>query len=63
LGRSGQEKASFLKKRSKKLSIFGGTGVETGTDQSEQRFFCFFFVHKKEDPSGLAETRNRCFEE
>jgi hypothetical protein len=44
-------KTSFLKKRSKKLFFVRGTGVFAGTGPNEQSFFCFFFVHKKEDSS------------
>jgi hypothetical protein len=39
----------FGKNGAKNFSIWG-TGVETGTDPNDQSFFCFFFVHKKEDP-------------
>jgi hypothetical protein len=47
IGSLGTREGFFFEKRSKKLSIFGGTGVETGTDQSEQCFFASFLFTKK----------------
>jgi hypothetical protein len=40
----------FVKKKQKTFLIWA-TGVESGTDSDGQSFFCFFFVHKKEDSS------------
>jgi hypothetical protein len=39
--------ASFLKKRSKKLSFIAGRGNESATTRSKWKFFCFFFFKKR----------------
>jgi hypothetical protein len=41
--------ASFLEKRSKKLLLSGVWAVSLARAYKDRRFFCFFFVHKKED--------------
>jgi hypothetical protein len=44
-------KGFFFEKKKQKTFLSWGTGGETGTDTKERSFFCFFFVHKKEEPS------------
>jgi hypothetical protein len=41
--------ASFLEKRSKKLLLSGAWAGSLARARKDRRFFCFFFVHKKED--------------
>jgi hypothetical protein len=38
--------ASFLKKRSKKLSVLGGVGNAIANARSERKFFGYFFSKK-----------------
>jgi hypothetical protein len=42
-------KHCFFVKKQQKTFFNGGTGVVTGTGPDKQSFFCFFFVHKKDD--------------
>jgi hypothetical protein len=42
-------KYCFFVKKQQKTFFNWGTGVVTATGPDEQSFFCFFFVHKKED--------------
>jgi hypothetical protein len=49
-------------KKSKKLFSIWGAGVFTGKGPDGQSFFCFFFVHKKEDSSSRAKPPNRSFD-
>jgi len=44
-------KGFFFVKKKQKTFLNWATGGETGTGQNERSFFCFFFVHKKEDSS------------
>jgi hypothetical protein len=44
-----QRKRFFFEKKKQKTFLIRGTGFETGTGPNEQSFFCFFFVHKKEE--------------
>jgi hypothetical protein len=48
-----QARTSFLKKRSKKLLLVLGHGPFHQRGLNYKSFFCFFFVHKKEDSSFL----------
>jgi hypothetical protein len=58
-GERREGKGFFFEKKKQKTFRIGGTGAFTGTGSNDQGFFCFFFVHKKEDPSYLAESPNR----
>jgi hypothetical protein len=44
----GREGFFFVKKKQKTFRPWG-TGGFKGTGPNEQSFFCFFFVHKKEE--------------
>jgi len=44
-------KGVFFVKKTQKTFLNWRTGGFTGTGSDEQSFFCFFFVHKKEDSS------------
>jgi hypothetical protein len=46
---SGEGSSAFLKKSAQKTFGHGARGGFTSTAQINQRFFCFFFVHKKEE--------------
>jgi hypothetical protein len=51
LGRSRTTKIKgrFFEKKRAKTFCEMGHGPYTGTGQTQRSFFCFFFVHKKED--------------
>jgi len=42
-------KGFFFEKKKQKTFLSLAMGVETGTDPDDRSFFCFFFVHKKEE--------------
>jgi hypothetical protein len=44
---------SFFEKKEAKKLCSASRGVETATVPNSKSFFCFFFVHKKEDSSFL----------
>jgi hypothetical protein len=54
--RESKQALLFLKKRSKKLLLVLGRGWLNPRGLNYKSFFCFFFVHKKEDSSFLSLT-------